>query len=256
LASVAFPASGYYLLQSGHHNDPATLSIAVDCGELGYQSIAAHGHADALSFTLRAFGLDVLVDPGTFDYFTYPEWRRYFRSTRAHNTATVDDADQSVMLGPFMWGQRAAARCLAWDPSQRVWSGAHDGYMRLPDPVRHERRIAINPDNRELAIVDRFEAREEHSYSLWFHAAPECTVQQTAAGEIDIVTGRGAAHLKLDPALSVTLYHGSTQPIAGWVSRNYHVKSPATTIQASARATGLVAFTCTISLEAREGSAF
>ena len=111
LASRAYPESGYYLLQAGGAERHG-VSVVFDCGELGFGSIAAHGHADALSFTLRAFGQDVLVDPGTYDYFSYPEWRRYFRSTRAHNTVEVDGLDQSTMVGPFLWGQRAQARCL------------------------------------------------------------------------------------------------------------------------------------------------
>ena len=90
--------------------------MVFDCGELGFKAIAAHGHADALSFTLRAFGSDVFVDPGTYDYFSYSAWRAYFRSTSAHNTLAVDGRDQSVMLGPFLWGARAQARCIAWEP--------------------------------------------------------------------------------------------------------------------------------------------
>ena len=80
------------------------VSVLFDCAELGYGSIAAHGHADALSFTLRVGGRDVFVDPGTFDYFTYPEWRTYFRTTASHNTLEIDGRDQSAMLGPFLWG--------------------------------------------------------------------------------------------------------------------------------------------------------
>ena len=106
------PAAG------GRGRRPGSASL-FDCGELGFGSIAAHGHADALSFALRAFGEDVLVDPGTYDYFTHPEWRRYFRSTRAHNTVEIDGLDQSTMDGPFLWGQRATARCLGWEPTPR-----------------------------------------------------------------------------------------------------------------------------------------
>jgi hypothetical protein len=133
LRSRALADSGYYLLQCGTLGGADRVSVAVDCGPLGFGAIAAHGHADALSFTLRIGGTDVLVDPGTYDYFTNLAWRNYFRSTRAHNTIVVDGMDQSEMTGPFMWGRRADARCLAWAPSERGGSirGSHDGYARL-----------------------------------------------------------------------------------------------------------------------------
>jgi hypothetical protein len=49
----------------------------------------------------------VIVDPGTYCYHREPRWRNHFRSTAAHNTVVLDGADQSEMLGPFMWGRRA-----------------------------------------------------------------------------------------------------------------------------------------------------
>ena len=44
----AFPDAGYYLLQCGIRGAEDAISVAFDCGELGFGSIAAHGHADAL----------------------------------------------------------------------------------------------------------------------------------------------------------------------------------------------------------------
>ena len=57
-----------------------------DAAPLGYLSIAAHGHADALSFILHVDGNPVIVDPGTFTYHTHRDLRNYFVSTLAHNT--------------------------------------------------------------------------------------------------------------------------------------------------------------------------
>ena len=83
------------------------LRIVADAGPLGYLSIAAHGHADALAFTLSAHGQELLIDPGTYAYHTEREWRDWFRGTAAHNTVTLDDENQSVIGGNFMWLQRA-----------------------------------------------------------------------------------------------------------------------------------------------------
>jgi hypothetical protein len=90
-------------------------------------AIAAHGHADALSIDPRLDRRDVLVDPGTYDSFTFPEWRQYFRKTCSHNRLMIDDQDQSELQGAFLFPAivglslpaKASSMC-----TSRVYSGA------------------------------------------------------------------------------------------------------------------------------------
>jgi hypothetical protein len=250
LASRALPDSGLYLLQSGTRDRSDAVSVVLDCGELGFGAIAAHGHADALSFTLRAFGGDVLVDPGTYDYFKHPDWRTYFRSTRAHNALEVDGLDQSVIEGPFLWGARAESRCVAFAPSARGGevTAEHDGYRRLDDPVVHRRRLRL--DGRTLEIHDALEAAGPHAVALYFHLA-EDTEATVAGSRVEIRLPRGRAVLELDQALAVTAVRASESPILGWVSRGYHRKAPATTLVARADVRGAAAFSCLVTLEPR-----
>src|SRR5450432_3605085 len=79
--------------------DGVDCKLVMDVGALGYTSIAAHGHADALSVMLAAGDEYILVDSGTYAYHSHPDWRSYFRGTAAHNTVRVDCFDQSVMSG-------------------------------------------------------------------------------------------------------------------------------------------------------------
>ena len=76
LASSAYPDSGYCIMRTGDNEKTRTrVSVFVDCAELGYGPIAAHGHADCLSICMAVDELPVFVDSGTYDYFTHPEWR-------------------------------------------------------------------------------------------------------------------------------------------------------------------------------------
>ncbi len=240
LRSKAFPESGHYLLQCGALGEEDRVSVLFDCAELGYGSIAAHGHADALSFTLRVGGRDVFVDPGTFDYFTYPEWRTYFRTTASHNTLEIDGRDQSVMLGPFLWGSRANASCTRFETegSGGVVCGAHDGYGRLPIPARHSRTIAMDAGSRVVDVTDEIQSNGAHDVRIFFHAAEDCSVGTDGESTVRIGAGSSVVTLEIDPALAVTLVSGSEAPIAGWVSRGYHRKSPSTTIVARGRSHG------------------
>jgi len=232
LRSHAFPDAGYYLLQHGRREHAERISAIFDCGPLGFTAIAAHGHADALSFTLRAAGVDVFVDAGTYDYFTHPQWRNYFRSTRAHNTVVVDDEDQSVMLGPFLWGRAAQARCLDWSPTTTggCVAGEHDGFTRLPDPVQHRRTLDLRGTERTLVVTDALIARSRHRYAQYFHLAAAARIISQRANVVEIAFGPARATLTFDPRLQMAAWRGSESPIAGWVSVGYHRRVPCTTL--------------------------
>jgi hypothetical protein len=248
IGSKALRDSGYYLLQHGDLDSRNRISVVFDCGPLGLAPLAGHGHADALSFTLRAFGRDVLVDPGTFDYFSYPPWRKYFRSTRAHNTIVVDGKDQSEMLGLFLWGRKARAQCLRWEPSDaggRV-VGEHDGYAHLKDPVTHRRELELDGSRRMLLIRDDITARQMHDVTLHFHLAEHCAVTSIGENRFLIDVGPGTVEIEMDRRLRVESLHGSEDPIGGWVSRGYHQKLPATTLVGHCVCDGDTSLTCRV----------
>lgn len=248
ITSRAFADSGYYLLQNGKLHSPDRISVVFDCGPLGMGALAAHGHADALSFTLRAFGRDVLVDPGTYDYFSYPEWRQYFRSTRAHNTVFIDGRDQSEMLGLFLWGRRAKAECLSLEPSEaggRV-IGWHDGYTCLEDPVVHKRTLKL--EGHLLVVRDEIFTAETHEIEIFFHFAEHCIVKPAEGNSFVVDIDQGIVELRLDQPLQVQTFNGSENPIYGWVSRGYHQKTASTTLVGRCKIDGNTRFVCSINI--------
>ena len=256
ISSRSFPRTGYYLLQCGHRGSPDRISVLFDCGELGFGALAGHGHADALSVTLRAFGRDVLVDPGTYDYFSFPRWRDYFRSTRAHNTVGIDGRDQSEMLGLFLWGKRAHARCLEWSPGEQGGKvvGEHDGYRLLRDPVTHRRTVELGGDERTLVITDEILAAGRHEIEIRFHLAENCHIEEASGNVFVVDAGGGVVTMRLDTRLSVSTLCGSEEPIGGWVSRGYHRKVPSTTLAGRCVAEGSTSLTCEVEIGDPEAS--
>lgn len=252
LGSRAFPDAGLYLLQYESLEKSRSISVLFDCGELGFGAIAAHGHADALSFTLRAFGRDVFVDPGTYDYFRFPQFRNYFRSTRAHNTVMIDNTDQSEMLGLFLWGTRANARCLTWEPGAnggRI-TGEHDGYSRLADPVVHRRTLELNGENGILTLQDNIQAQGQHEVTICFHLAEECSIREMSPHRYQITVSQNTLVFDIDQRLTVQILTGSEDPIGGWVSRKYHRKEKSATIICRSAGNGDRCFISTLSLSA------
>ncbi|MCD7847901.1 MAG: heparinase II/III family protein [Oscillospiraceae bacterium] len=134
------------------------ILIGIDHAALGFGSIAAHGHADALSFQMYVDGQPIFVDPGTYIYHCDIENRNAFRRTENHNTVCIDGKDQSEMLGAFLWGKRAECKLVeeAETPESVKVKASHNGYS----PVIHTRTYTFNEKN-ELIIADELTAESD-----------------------------------------------------------------------------------------------
>lgn len=227
----AFADAGYFVL-SHKDGEPGEIKLVVDCGPLGYSAIAAHGHADALSFTLSLGGREVLVDPGTYAYHTQKKWRDYFRGTSAHNTVRIDRQDQSVIGGNFMWMHHANARCTKFVEAEdlALFEGEHDGYRRLDDPVMHRRSIRLTKSPASVEIVDAIECADSHFVEQFWHFAEDVRVSvdgRRATAEV----ASGKICLDFDENMTEIIVERGNESIpAGWISRRFDVKVPTTTI--------------------------
>jgi hypothetical protein len=204
----------------------------VDAGPLGYLSIAAHGHADALQVTLADGPLELVIDPGTGSYFGNRERRATFRGTGFHATVAVDGLDQSDQAGPFLWRRHYRSSLDALDLERGVVVAAHDGYRRLPDPVHH-RRAVIALEDGSLLVYDRLDARERHRYVQTWPLHP--SLDASPCGNIVEVTLDQVPRLVLAIASTrpgkLDLVRGATGPLAGWSSRRLEQVEPAWTVR-------------------------
>jgi hypothetical protein len=223
----AFPDGGYLLFGAGW-GTPREIKGMLDCGPLGYLGIAAHGHADALALTLSVAGQPCLVDPGTYSYWQERNWRDYFRGTSAHNTVRVDGLDQSVSGGRFMWLRKArvAIERMPHSPGIFDFRGAHDGYLRLADPVRHIRAVQFDERTLALTVTDELAAATTHQVEQFWHFAPDLDVRLD--GNSLQVQGQGfsMSGAVVGAGLGLELVKGQENPPLGWFSGSYETKQP------------------------------
>lgn len=239
---VCFSKSGYYILGE-NFNARNEFRVLVDAGPLGYLSICAHGHADALSFVLSVAGQEMIVDPGTYSYHTKEAWRIYFRGTSAHNTVCIDSQDQSTMGGPFMWLKKAKTQVekLVQDSDGNVKRlvASHDGYSRLTDSVLHRRTFYYSQGSYKLEILDEILADQEHEIEVFFHFHPAVETQYCSEG-ILLFRDSVRLRLQLDPVLQVSLHHGEEDPVLGWYSAGYDNKQPTWTVRGRFKGKGMM----------------
>jgi len=248
-AKPAFPEGGYYIL-GRDFGTPREVKAVVDAGPLGYLSIAAHGHADALAFTLSVAGDEVLVDPGTYAYHGQKRWRDYFRGTSAHNTLRVDGEEQSVPGGNFMW----LAQARAWrehfesGPQGDAFEGVHDGYLRLNDPVLHRRRIEFDKRNMRVEVRDTLECSKEHSVAIHWHLAESCVAQVSGQG-VEVASANVRMRVECPPELGAPeVVAGRDDPPLGWISRRLDEKTPSPVIVCTGRIAGNVSLVTVIKI--------
>lgn len=190
------------------------VELAFDHGPLGYLSIAAHGHADALSLNLWIDGEPVLVDPGTWLYGSGGVWRDWLRSTPAHNTLNIDGQSQSVMSGAFNWSHKANTRLEQADDPNVVLRARHDGYKGRFG-VDHQRSVQLSPEG--IEIVDRLLGNERR-VEIVFQLASGLTATQI--DNVVNVTRNGEPLLSISlPDTAIHIQSGGERPgHGGWVS--------------------------------------
>lgn len=223
-----FEHSGYTIIRGGNG-----LLLSFDHGPLGMAPLHNHGHADALSLTLSFKGEQLLVDPGTFRYNGVPEWRSYFKGTRAHNTVTVDGLDQAVQQTGFVWSSPYTARLLRSNTHENrtTIEAMHDGYIRLPKPVTHRRVINFSNDGGWIIVKDTFEGKGEHSYELNYHLHPEVALL-FENGWWRVTRGKAKMRLMLLDDKQFERRGGEKSPIFGWFSKEYGLKRACPVLQA------------------------
>ncbi|MDB5530990.1 MAG: heparinase [Devosia sp.] len=217
-----FPVGGYSVWRGQHTG--RQVGAVLDHGPLGYLSIAAHGHADALSLKLAIDGKPVLVDPGTYRYQGGGAWRDWFRSSQAHNTMTVANSSQSLAAGAFNWSHKARTRLESkTDYPWRV-TASHDGYQRRFG-VRHQRITAMTEQG--MTISDSLSgASSPLDCELTFQLAPDLVGQIDGNAVAVSRAGKPICRLVL-PTGAIQIIRGGGPTEGGWVSTRFGHKDPA-----------------------------
>lgn len=180
--SPVIPRTSFALADAGYFGvrDESSFALA-DCGPIAPDHLPAHGHGDILAFEWTLHGRRIVVDAGVFEYAAGAR-RQESRSTRAHNTVTVADADQCEFWSSFRVGRRARVRVeqVEVGPGSLILTGSHDGFRFLPGAPTHRRRIDARPDRIEVSDVVEGGAGQSVVARLLLH--PDCRVAQVPGG--------------------------------------------------------------------------
>jgi hypothetical protein len=222
----AFPQTGYYLWNSSDGGE----RIIVDAGPPGASYNSAHAHCDLLSYELWLDGRPLVVDSGVHGY-SGDRFRQYVRSTRAHNTVSLDGREQSEMWGTFRLARRAELLGAESKGDEQTWDfrGAYGPYYD-PD-LTHERHIRREKDGSWLVedCVLYGAARRAASY---IHLHYNVRAERASPRSLAIACYSGPTKIMIEPfgAESVEIIRGAESPIQGWYFPSFGVAQATPTI--------------------------
>ena len=225
--SRAFEDSGYLVMSDRWGRDPGEFAtrthVVFDCARLGEGS---HSHYDLFSFCLHADGRPAVVDPGRFTYSSTVgqdgvDWRHAFKATRAHNTVTIDDADQTRYLSRTKHGPAVRVERARWHLGDRSdWVVAR---ARSEEYSPAHTRVLVFVRRQYLLVVDLVTCpdRQQHTADLRFHLPAGFEPTLTLDGrQAELVGGPVQLLTWVAPGARAAVEQG-------WVSTEYGVKTPA-----------------------------
>jgi hypothetical protein len=203
------------------------LHLVFDHGPLGYLSIAAHGHADALALWLTLDNHPVFVDAGTYLYHSGRATRDRLRESGAHNTLQIAGRSHSRVSGTFIWGSKADARLVASAPCPH-WSvtGEHNGYVR-PFGVTHVRRLAKHEQG--FVVADRLSGGTPRPLPVELHflCHPDLRVFPADGGVVVARADEFLVRIIPPTGFSPMIVAGEQGTSRGWYSRHFGDLTPA-----------------------------
>jgi uncharacterized heparinase superfamily protein len=222
----AWPATGYFALQGARPGD----RLIVDSKPMGPPHIPAHGHCSLFSYELSINGTRVVVDSGVEEYEPGP-WRSFWRSTRAHNTVTVDGCEQSEIWAAFRVGHRTRvlATGFAVRDTASMFTAVHDGFVRQHADIRHRRFIAAL-DPQLWLVLDEISGLGRHKIESFIHFHPNVSCELNGSDAI-IRFPTGSARIYPHPrddgsSVELSCVCGQVDPIQGWYAQKFGARQP------------------------------
>ncbi len=223
--SVFYKEEGHFFFRG--YDDNKEIYIHFNVAPLGYLSIAAHGHSDALSFSMNIDGEEVLTDSGTFTYHSDREWRDYFIGTLAHNTVRIDILNQAEQAGPLLWRNHYQTKVLeSYSNNEKDFVKAtHNGYLRVG--CEHIRTFEFDKKNLKIKILDEILIldNKKHFIEIPFHLHPDLKVTQINENKFCVEKKKyGKIFLTMENDVKGEIIYGQENPLLGWYSKKFYHK--------------------------------
>ncbi len=196
----------------------------MDASPLGY----GHHHDDKHNIQMFAYGHELLIEAGTFDYDT-SEMRRYVTSCRGHNCSRIDGLEQNMRKTyqrvPGVTSVKSDTRWMSSDTRDVAESDYTAGYG--DDTLLYvdwTRKLIFLKNEADLppvfVVVDRFKAKDEnlHDYELIWHMHDNPTM--LCGNTVTNIYSDGVGVTVASSDGNISVVRGETSPVfQGWLPK-------------------------------------
>ena len=229
------------------------------------RGVRFHGrpaHADQLHVEVWWQGLNIAQDAGTYCYNCDSPWQNSLASTLVHNTVCVDNEEQMVRAGKFLWLRRAQAKWIKIESNRLCAS--QDGYRRMG--ISHQRTVILE-DKALPQVIDLLEfSNRKVTHHVRVHwllpdwewiLEGQCLrlIHQDYSVMVDVKAERTASEAACE-VREVSLIRAGTclagtrnAPTLGWASDTYGEKHAALSYSVQFAAQGRVKITSQFRLQ-------
>ncbi|MFM2176024.1 MAG: hypothetical protein RL015_122 [Verrucomicrobiota bacterium] len=178
--------------------------VRLDASPLGFGSLAAHGHSDALHVSIWDAQQAIFIDPGTGGYYGHPEWRSELSHWSAHNGPRPSESgfETPRRIGPFLQIQHHAQPGLVIEGPASVARFSHEG---------HQFQRLVRWSHEGIEIHDTEDSSK--AFDLNWCLAPECELRPLGQDRWQISRGSQKWELLTQaPGAQIRIREGHCSP--------------------------------------------
>lgn len=212
----SFDESGFYRYEDEN------IFFIIKGSRIGPDNLIGHAHADIFSYELSLNSERIIVDSGVYSYDA-DEMRQYCRSTRAHNTVTIDDCDQAELWGSFRVGKRYKPTNVTFHgvDDEVIFTGNFAGYSKLiGDEITHNRTLTIKGKEKCIYVEDIVNGNGKHLAKSYIHLHPDVKVNSRTEYSIELKINDATFTVTSD-INKLNLEEGFYSPLMGHKEKNY-----------------------------------
>lgn len=199
---VRFDAGGYYILRE---NNSLTF---IRCGK--HRDRPAQ--ADNLHIDIWVNGENICEDSGSYKYNTDLETSNYFSGTSSHNTVQIENQNQMLKGGRFIWYYWTNSRkspIITLQNNQFTFEGEINAFRQFSKNTCHIRRVSKELNTFDWTVEDQLICDKNYQAKQLWHFSDEEKVKFTAFDSSNnLVMSKEMLSLK-------SLYYGEKEKNSG-----------------------------------------